>query len=312
MTGRTADFTASPPLSICPLASGSKGNAIYIAGGKSAILLDAGLSGVELERRMAARGISPESIDGVVISHEHTDHIKGAGVLSRRYNIPLYINEKTFQAASARLGRVACSMHFQCGHPFRIGELIVNPFSTSHDARDPSGFTFEHLRCKLSVVTDLGIATNLVKNHLQDSSLVYVEANHDPEMLHCGSYPWYLKQRIRSRRGHLSNQEAGELLCEIKNSTLNGKHSTSNGKNSTLNEKSSTLNEKSSTLNGKNSTSNGKNSTLNHVILAHLSEENNTPEKAWQTVSHMLGDPRIKVQVAMPDMPGEMIHISGQ
>lgn len=260
----------SPSLSICPLASGSKGNAVYISGGGRAVLLDAGLSGVELERRMAVRGISPESIDAVVVSHEHTDHVKGAGIFSRRYNIPLYINEKTFQAASSRLGRVASAslIHFQCGHTFRIGDLIVNPFSISHDARDPSGFTFEYLKCKLAVATDLGIATNLVKNHLRGSALVYVEANHDPEMLHNGPYPWYLKQRVRSRMGHLSNQEAGELLCEVRDSTLS------------------------------------------HVILAHLSGENNTPDKAWNTVTHMLDDTQVKVHVAMPDRPGDMIRVT--
>ncbi|SLM28854.1 Beta-lactamase domain protein [Desulfamplus magnetovallimortis] len=267
-----------PSLSICPLASGSRGNAIYVSGGKSAVLVDAGLSGVEIERRMALRGISPQSIDAVVVSHEHTDHVKGAGIFSRRYKIPLYINEKTFNTASPRLGSVNFLNYFKCGRPFNIGELTINPFSISHDAADPSGFTFERLKAKLSITTDLGIVTNLVKSHLKGSSLVYLEANHDPEMLQYGPYPWHLKQRIKSRRGHLSNQEAGELLCEIQEGVVNG------------------------------------DKCLSHVILAHLSEENNTPEKALETVNRFLGAshkmPPVKVDVAMPDTPGEMVHLN--
>ena len=254
-------------LTICPLASGSKGNAVYIGSGERAVLFDAGLSGVALERRMAEKGLSPNALDAVIVSHEHTDHVKGAGILSRRFQIPIYINEKTYRAASAKLGKVERITHFQCGHTFSIGDLTVNPFSISHDAEDPAGFTVEHNGSKLALATDLGIATALVKTHLQGASLIYVEANHDPEMLHLGPYPWYLKQRVRSRRGHLSNQEAGELLCHVKNSTLK------------------------------------------HVVLAHLSEENNHPQKAWETVSQMLDNPIITVDVAMPDKPGKIITI---
>ncbi|MBF0200107.1 MAG: MBL fold metallo-hydrolase [Desulfamplus sp.] len=265
----------APSLSICPLASGSGGNAIYISGGKSAILLDAGLSGVELERRMAARGLNLESIDAVVVSHEHTDHVKGAGVLSRRYGIPLFISERTLKAAAGRLGKVDRITHFRCGHPFDIGELSLNPFSISHDAGDPSGFTVERHRCKLAVATDLGVATTLVRHHLQGSSLIYIEANHDPEMLRQGPYPWHLKQRVKSRLGHLSNGDAGELICQVREGYLN--------------------------RNGHR--------PLGHVILGHLSQDNNTPEKALQTVCEILDDSNIKVSVAMPDSPGEMIHL---
>lgn len=254
-------------LRICPLASGSKGNAIYIGSGERAVLLDAGLSGVELERRMAAKGLSPEALEGVIVSHEHSDHVRGAGIFSRRYQIPVYINEKTYRVASQKLGKVELLSHFECGRPFHVGGLTVNPFSISHDAEDPSGFTFELGETKLGVATDLGIATSLVKTHLKGSSLIYVEANHDPEMLHFGPYPWHLKQRVRSRLGHLSNQEAGALLCDVKQSRLT------------------------------------------HVVLAHLSEENNRPDKAWQTVSHMLNDPGITVDVAMPDKPGKIIEL---
>ncbi|GAB6146335.1 MBL fold metallo-hydrolase [Desulfocicer niacini] len=210
----------TPGLSVCSLASGSKGNAVFVSGGDSAVLVDAGLSGIELERRMAEKGLSPEMLSAVVITHEHTDHIRGAGILSRRYNIPLYINRQTLQAASQKLGTLHDVQDFRCGVSFHIGDLKIDPFSISHDAADPSGFTLEHGGVKFGLATDLGVATHLVKNHLRGCSLLYVEANHDPDMLTRGPYPWYLKQRVRSRLGHLSNAAAGDLVNEVRDDSL--------------------------------------------------------------------------------------------
>lgn len=240
---------------------------MYVSGGDSAVLMDAGLSGVELERRLAARGLSPDSLKAVVVSHEHTDHVKGAGIMSRRYNIPLYINRSTFKRASKKLGYVENIQYFKCGTSFEIGELKINPFSISHDAADPAGFTLSCRGVTLGIATDLGIATSLVKEYLRGCSLLYLEANHDLEMLHRGSYPWYLKQRVKSRLGHLSNHDSGRLLCEVKTSNLA------------------------------------------QVILAHLSEENNHPEKALGMVTHMLNGSDIQVDVAMPHKPGRVIHL---
>ncbi|SMC52220.1 Phosphoribosyl 1,2-cyclic phosphodiesterase [Desulfocicer vacuolatum DSM 3385] len=254
-------------LNVCALASGSKGNAVFVSGGDSAVLVDAGLSGIELERRMAARGLSPEMLSAVVITHEHTDHIKGAGILSRRFDIPLYLNKKTMQAASSKLGTVHGARNFKCGVPFCIGDLKIDPFSISHDAADPSGFTLEHGGVKMGIATDLGVATHLVKTHLKGCSLLYIEANHDPDMLNNGPYPWYLKQRVKSRLGHLSNADAGELVNDI----------CDNG--------------------------------LSHVILAHLSHENNTPECALQTFQERLNTPSVQVDVAMPHIPGTLVSL---
>lgn len=257
----------SPGLSVCALGSGSKGNAVFISGGDSAVLVDAGLSGIELERRMAAKGLSPDMLSAVVVTHEHTDHIKGAGILSRRFDIPLYLNQKTMQAASKKLGAIEGAMNFKCGVPFHIGDLKIDPFSISHDAADPSGFTLEHGGVKMGLATDLGVATHLVKTHLKGCSLLYLEANHDPDMLNNGPYPWYLKQRVKSRLGHLSNAAAGDLVNDIRDNALC------------------------------------------HVILAHLSHENNTPEIALQTFQERLNTHSLQVEVAMPHAPGTLISV---
>lgn len=257
----------SPCLSICPLASGSRGNSVFISGGTTSILVDAGLSGVELERRMGANNLSPERLSAVVVTHEHTDHIHGAGVLSRRYNLPLYINSKTFAAAGEKLGRVDCIHLFECGKAFRINDLEINPFSIAHDAADPLGMTVEFGSSKIGIATDLGIATQLVKQHLHGCSLLYLEANHDPGMLDAGPYPWYLKQRVKGRTGHLSNQDAAALVAEVRTEALA------------------------------------------HVILAHLSEQNNTPERALQAMHQALNSSRIRVEVARPDKAGAPVNL---
>ncbi len=256
------------PLYVCPLASGSKGNCLHVSTKQSALLIDAGLSGVEIERRLAAKGYLPQDLTAIVITHEHSDHVRGAGILSRRFNIPVYINEKTFHACS-NLGKIKDLEFFECGSSFRIEDIKINPFSISHDARDPVGLTLEYKDKKIGIATDLGIATTLVKEHLKACSLLYLESNHDPEMLINGSYPWHLKQRIKSRTGHLSNPDTRDLLTELQS----------------------------------------QNQELKHVILAHLSEENNTPEKALQTVRRGLNGASVCLEVAMPDRPGEIIQL---
>lgn len=253
--------------SICPLASGSRGNSVFVSAGGVSILVDAGLSCVELEKRMSIKKISPESISAIVITHEHTDHVKGAGILSRRYNIPLYINEKTCIGAEKKIGKVDQLKYFNCGTAFQIGEIKFDPFSISHDAMDPAGLTLEYRNIKIGIATDMGVVTALVKEHLKRCDLLYIEANHDSEMLMNGSYPWHLKQRIKGRKGHLSNQDAADMLEEIKSDSLH------------------------------------------HVILAHLSEENNTPEKAFNTVNKTISSSDIRLSVAMPHMPGEMLKL---
>ncbi|MFO7912801.1 MAG: MBL fold metallo-hydrolase [Desulfotignum sp.] len=267
---------------ICPLASGSRGNAVLVSTPETAILVDAGLSGVEIQRRMAAVGETPERLSAIVITHEHRDHIQGAGVLSRRFNIPVYMTKATYQACAGVVGRISDVQYFGCGQSFSIknnnsaiddkvpdpSALMVHPFSTSHDASDPAGLTLIWQGCKIGITTDLGIATNLVKDHLRDCSVLYLESNHDPDMLINGSYPWHLKQRIKSRTGHLSNAEAGMLLSQLAHQNLK------------------------------------------HVILAHLSEENNRPEHALAEAGRCLNGSSAVLSVAGPDRPGEIIRIT--
>ena len=207
-------------LAVCMLASGSKGNAIYVTDGYSSILIDAGLSGKEIQRRMLSRGLSPETLDGIIVSHEHADHIQGVGILSRKYRIPVYMSPKTAEAVGSQIGRVFDLNHFQCGTPFSAGSLSFHPFSISHDAEDPAGFTLQKNGIKIGVATDLGIATAMVREHLKDSTLLILEANHDPNMLMEGPYPWFLKQRIKGRSGHLSNEDTQTLLTSIRGDRL--------------------------------------------------------------------------------------------
>ncbi|MFH2093019.1 MAG: MBL fold metallo-hydrolase [Pseudomonadota bacterium] len=251
---------------VCPLASGSKGNSLFVGCLDNGILIDAGLSGKETQRRLAARDIDPERLTAIVITHEHSDHIKGAGVLSRRFDIPVYITKKTYQACSG-LGKIEDLCFFDCGKAFNIDQVRITPFSISHDAQDPVGLTLEYRDQKIGVATDLGIVTNLVKEHLKNSNLLYLESNHDLEMLLNGSYPWHLKQRIKGRTGHLSNTDAGNLVKELKTDRLK------------------------------------------HVILAHLSEENNCPQKAAVEVSKSLNASGISLHVAQPHQAGEFIRI---
>ncbi|MCP4669752.1 MAG: MBL fold metallo-hydrolase [Desulfobacula sp.] len=249
---------------VCPLASGSRGNSLFVSCDDFSILIDAGLSGIEIQRRLNAVDIEPESLKAILITHEHSDHIKGAGVLHRRYNIPVYITKRTWNACS-NLGEIKDLQFFECGKPFKINQIKIHPFSISHDAMDPVGLTLEYKTHKLGFATDLGIATTLVKDHLNNSTVLYLESNHDPDMLINGSYPWHLKQRIKGRTGHLSNMDAKNLIAGLRTDNLK------------------------------------------HIILAHLSEENNCPKKAAAEVSKGLNGSDIMLHVAKPDKPGKII-----
>jgi len=210
----------SKSISLCMLASGSSGNAIYVSDGVTSVLIDAGLSGREIERRLALRGIKTQTLNGIVVSHEHTDHIQGVGVLARRHKLPVYISRPTMQAASTRLKTMPSSVHFECGVAFQLNTLLIHPFSVSHDVSDPAGFTISSNGSKIGIATDLGIATALVKEHLKECVMLVLEANHDPTMLMQGPYPWPLKQRVSSRIGHLSNEASRDLLNEIQSDRL--------------------------------------------------------------------------------------------
>ncbi|NNK84792.1 MAG: MBL fold metallo-hydrolase, partial [Desulfobacterales bacterium] len=162
-----ADFK----LFVCMLASGSKGNAIFISDGSTSILVDAGLSGIEIQRRLDTKGLCPEDLDAIIVSHEHSDHIQGVGVLSRRFDLPVYISHQT-KEASPQIGSICNLKYFECGTAFSINSLCLHPFSISHDAIDPAGFTVEKNGTKIGIATDLGISTLMVKEHLRGCDLL--------------------------------------------------------------------------------------------------------------------------------------------
>jgi phosphoribosyl 1,2-cyclic phosphodiesterase len=202
-------------MKITPLASGSAGNSFLIQGDGSAILCDAGLSGKQMEGRFAAVGFDPGALQGIIVSHGHSDHTKGVGVLSRKYKIPVWMNRGTIETASANLGKIHRVEHFDTGRIFSVGKFKIHPFSVPHDCADPVGFRISMGSCRLGIATDLGTITGLVATVLTGLQVVVVESNHDPIMLRDGPYPWELKQRVRSRLGHLSNDESGQLLQRI-------------------------------------------------------------------------------------------------
>jgi phosphoribosyl 1,2-cyclic phosphodiesterase len=205
---------------VCILASGSKGNSVYVEAGECKLLIDAGLSALELQRRLGSVGLDSEELNAILISHEHTDHIRGAGALSRKLKIPILVSHQTLKACGTAIGKAEI-VEFESGSSFIFKDLCIDPFPTTHDASDPVGFIVECGDGKFGMATDLGIATRLVKEKLKGCRAVVLESNHDEEMLVNGPYPWHLKQRIKSRHGHLSNDDSAELLDEIIHSGLN-------------------------------------------------------------------------------------------
>jgi len=202
-------------LRICVLGSGSKGNCTYVESSAARILIDAGLSAREIERRLQQIDRSPATLDGVLISHEHSDHIHGVGVLARRYQLPVYANHATWQRAQPLVGRVDVVHEFCTGSAFTLKDLIINPFSLPHDADDPVAFRLSWRRRTLAVVTDLGYPSQLVRERLRGCHLLLLESNHDESMLKAGPYPWPLKQRVGGKAGHLSNLQSSQLLRDV-------------------------------------------------------------------------------------------------
>jgi len=202
-------------MKITPLASGSEGNSFLVRGKGSAVLVDAGLSGKQIVARLEQVGVDPRSLKGILVSHEHTDHVKGAGVLSRKYKLPIFINRGTWNAVAPSVGKVHQVEIFETGKVFECAGFRVHPFSVPHDCADPVGFRISLGTARLGIATDLGTATGLVASLLTGLHVVVLESNHDPVMLRDGPYPWELKQRVRGRLGHLSNPESAQLLQRI-------------------------------------------------------------------------------------------------
>lgn len=222
------------------LGSGSSGNATLVAAGNTRVLIDCGLSAREIARRLVEVGETADRIDAIVITHEHSDHIRGLGGLARKLNIRVYISPKAFAAARLAPEDRALNLAEQVrpGEPFEVGSLVFRPVRVPHDAADPMVFTIEQEGVKIAVVTDLGHIPPTVAQDLQGCAALMLEANHDLERLKASAYPWSLKQRVMGKYGHLSNNEMARFLRE------------------------------------------DYDGAAQYLILAHLSRENNHPEIA--------------------------------
>lgn len=207
-------------MKVCVLGSGSKGNCTYVEYGSTRILIDAGFSGKEIERRLAVIDRSAVGLSAIFVTHEHNDHIAGVGVLSRRYGVPVFINNGTYQAAHRKLGKLTMLHSFTTGEVVTVNELQVHPFSVVHDAADPVGFVIRTDNFCVGYCTDTGQVTRLINYHLRSCSTLILEANHDPQMLRDGPYPVVLKQRIQSKNGHLANGEAVRFASSLAQGVL--------------------------------------------------------------------------------------------
>jgi phosphoribosyl 1,2-cyclic phosphodiesterase len=256
---------------IAVLGSGSRGNAVLVATESTRLLVDAGLSGRELGLRLVALGVAPESVDAVVVTHEHGDHTRGIGVFARRYGTPVYMTRGTRHACGT-LFRGGETVHlYEPGRPFSVGEVRVDPFLTVHDAADPVAVTVTGTRCgtRIGIATDLGRPTAGIRHSLAGCHFLVLEANHDEEMLRAGPYPAAVQARIASSHGHLSNRAAATFACELLHPKLAG------------------------------------------VFLAHLSQECNRPEIARTTVAGALRKAgwRGFLEVASQDGPTPFVDV---
>lgn len=201
---------------ICVLASGSKGNATLVSSGSAAVLIDAGISARRIREALEELGLAIGDLAGICLSHEHSDHVAGLVQLHRKHGVPVYANRGTAEALSRdpKYREFAWRI-FTNGAAFELAGLQIEPFSVPHDAYDPVGFRIQNDRVVAGVVTDLGMATTLVKQRLRDCHALVLESNHDEWMLQQSARPWSLKQRILGRQGHLSNQHACDLIREV-------------------------------------------------------------------------------------------------
>ncbi len=236
-------------MEVAALASGSSGNCFYVGNEKSAVLIDAGISSKQIVERLHALKKSPEKIRGIFITHEHSDHIRGADVFARQFRVPIYLTKKTAQAAKAE-AKTICSnkdliKHIKNNETVEVRGMKVEAFPKSHRVADPVSFNVWNGK-KVSIITDVGYACKNVIENVSNSDFLFLESNHDEIMLERGPYPYFLKQWIKSDEGHLSNLQAA--LCVLEHG----------------------------------------NPKLKHIVLSHISKTNNTEKLALETFHHLL------------------------
>lgn len=235
-------------LSFCSLSSGSSGNCYLVRTENTALLVDAGISGKKVLTGLAALGIKEEELKGILVTHEHVDHIKSVQVLAKKLaEANIFASGGTWQAL-CRKTEAERQVTIAAGMKFAVGDIEVRPFALSHDAEEPLGYSFEAGGRRISIVTDTGCITEEIHETIKESDLLVIEANHDIQMLQFGRYPYHVKRRILGDTGHLSNETAAAEICRIC----------------------------------------GESGGYKEVLLAHLSKENNFPEMAYQTVKNLL------------------------
>jgi len=262
-------------LEFCALASGSRGNAVYVGSNGAGVLVDVGLSARSVALRMEAAGIEPARVRAVVLTHEHRDHAAGVAAWCRRHRVPVWMTEGCLGGLESMLGTRALAgvevRVFASGEPFEAAGLGFLPVRMSHDAADPVGFRVTDGRARVGLATDLGLATQWVREALRGMDLLYVESNHDEERLWNGPYPWPLKQRVRSRHGHLSNRACSDLVADLLHPGLRC------------------------------------------VVLGHLSQTNNEPRLAYAATRAVLGragaERDVTLLVARQDRPGRVVRL---
>jgi phosphoribosyl 1,2-cyclic phosphodiesterase len=261
-------------LNFCSLYSGSSGNCLFVESQNTKILVDCGTSGKKVIDGLQSIDKNIEDIDAILVTHEHSDHIQSLGMISKKYNIPVYANFETWQAMSVQADKINLENKkiFTNDNNFEIGNLLIHPFSTPHDAANPCGFNIFSGNKKISIATDLGHMDDVMFENLKGSSFVLLEANYDPEILKVSRYPFMLKQRISGPHGHLSNSTSGKTIAKLMDYDLK------------------------------------------EVMLGHLSKENNFPELAYQTVAEELMNQNkdmgsIALSVASRVTPSKIINI---
>lgn len=262
-------------LNFCSLYSGSSGNSLFVETENTKILIDAGMSCKKIEEALSYIEVDPFSINAILVTHEHSDHIKGISTISKKYDIPVFATQETFDAMPNQTEKLhENNIHFfKPAEKFYIDDLEILPFSIPHDAANPCGFNIvkDDIH-KISIATDIGHMTNSILKHLEGSEFVLLESNYDTEVLKCCSYPFKLKSRIAGKIGHLSNVMAGKTISYLT-----------------------------------------KNSNLHTAMLGHLSKESNFPELAYQTVVDELlytcKDSSINLSVADRNCPSKFIKL---
>ena len=258
----------------CSLYSGSSGNSLFIETQNTKLLVDAGVSSKKIETALNDINVDPNTLDGILITHEHTDHVQGLGTLSKKFDLPVFVNQETLDAMPKQRDKISDKniKTFKVTDKFEIGDLEIKPFSIPHDAANPCGFNIWKDNKKISIATDIGHMTNPILKNLEESLFIMLEANYDPEVLRCSSYPFTLKSRIAGPTGHLPNEMAGKTISHLLKSGLK------------------------------------------NAMLGHLSKESNFPELAYQTVmdeliSNNYKENSIQLSVASRDIHSKIINI---